>query len=63
MDKFREKKQRREEELTQVETLTNGPDDEQQLKQERLVQLTEESQQAAHTKRTLEAELKRAQVC
>lgn len=49
-------------ELTQVENLTNGPDEEQELKEERLAQLTEETQQAADTKRNLEAELKRAQV-
>jgi len=42
--------------------LTNGPDEEQELKQERLVQLTEETKEAAETKRNLEAEVKRAQV-
>ena len=61
LETFLAKRQRRQQDLTQVESLTNGPDEERQAKNERLEHLTEESLQAAETKRNLEAELKRAQ--
>jgi chromosome segregation ATPase len=58
---FQAKREKREQELTQVESLTSGPDEEQERKQERMDQLIEEANEAADTKRTLEGELKRAQ--
>lgn len=58
---FQAKREKREQELTQVESLTNGPDEEQERKQELMDQLIAEAKEAAETKRTLEGELKRAQ--
>jgi methionine salvage enolase-phosphatase E1 len=61
LQNFQARREKREQELTQVESLTNGPDEEQERKQELMDQLIEEANEAANTKRTLEGELKSAQ--
>jgi chromosome segregation ATPase len=62
LQQFNAKREKRQAELTQAETLTNGPDQEQELMEERLQQLTDETQEAADTKRQLETDLKKAMV-
>jgi chromosome segregation ATPase len=61
IQKFREKAEKKQQELTQAEEAANGPDEEETLKRAALDELIQEAQEQTQKKQDLEADLKRSQ--
>jgi chromosome segregation ATPase len=61
IQKFREKAEKKQMELTQAEEAANGPDEEETLKRASLDELIQEAQEQTQKKQDLEADLKRNQ--